>query len=112
MVIREIAVDLAEELDDLAAELAQQARRDDPGHAVAAVDRDAHGPRDLRVADNAIDIGIQHLRARFPPGKRSGQRARLDAFAYPLDFVARERVACDNHLEPVVRSEEHTSELQ
>src|SRR5207248_11001201 len=61
MVVREAAVDLAVELGDLAAEAPVEARRQHPGDAVAAVDRDLHRACELHVADDALDVGIEHI---------------------------------------------------
>ena len=62
MMVREVAVDVAEELDDVAAEAPIQLGRERAGDAVAAIDGDAHRPRELDVAGDAVEV----RRARCP----------------------------------------------
>src|SRR5204863_415889 len=61
MVVREAPVDFAVELGDLAAEPPVEARGEHPGDAVAAVDGDLHRACELHVADDALDVGIEHI---------------------------------------------------
>ena len=57
MVIRERAIDVAEQLDHFGAHAAIQVARKRTGHAVAAVDRDLDRARQLDVADDALEAG-------------------------------------------------------
>ena len=84
MVVREVAVHLAEELDHLAAQPAEERRREGARRAVAAIDRDRHGARELHVGGDAVQVGIRDvLRSdasafRLDPRLRGGD---LDQFA-------------------------------
>ncbi len=99
--VGEVAVDLAEQFRDLTAEGAQQLRRGHAGDAVAAVDDDLHGPRQLDVAGDAFDV-LRHyvgvVEAAFAPG----EIARFDASVQGLDVGAGQGGAADDHLQAVV----------
>ena len=64
MMIGEIAVDVAEELDDVAAEAPIELGCERAGDAVAAVDRDAHRTRELDVADDSVDDSADTVEGR------------------------------------------------
>ena len=63
VMVREIAVDFAEQRDDLAAEALEQFRGNRAGHAVAAIHDDLHRAGQLDVADDFLDVGWQNIRA-------------------------------------------------
>ena len=101
-VVREAPVRLAEELDHLAAEPAQQLGRVDPGHAVAGVDDHlqasgrAHAPEDGRVV-------VLAGRARLEPARARLEVTALDHPPEGLDLVLAEgRGAGVHHLDAVV----------
>ena len=56
MVVGEVAVDLAEQLDHLAAEGAEDAGRRGAGDAVAGVDHDLHRAGQLDVRHDAVAV--------------------------------------------------------
>jgi hypothetical protein len=101
MVVGERAVHVAEQLLDLAAEAAVELGGEGTGHAVAAIDRDAHLALELHVANDAIEVGLTDLLGAIgaAPG---GQVADLDALAQRQDVVAGERVARQHHFQAVV----------
>ena len=101
MVIREVAVDLREQLDQLATQRLEQTRREFAGHAVAGIDHDLHRTHRLDVADDAVKIdlldivfGVRALTAR--------EVVVDDALIQRLDLVAIDRGAAQDHLEAVV----------
>ena len=101
MVVREAPVDLAVELGDFAAQPSIELRRQHSGNTVAAIDGDLHRPRQSHVASDALNVGVEHIRL----AARSFARlhvAALGAIPKPLDVVAIERVAGDDHLQSVV----------
>ena len=103
VVVREGAVDVAEQFDDVAAERAVQPRRDRAGHAVAAVDGDLHRPRQLHVADDARQVLLDDLGLlQFARLTGALEAAVLDPLAQRLDAVAVQRLAGDHHLQAVV----------
>ncbi|MNS74854.1 hypothetical protein D3C72_1083400 [compost metagenome] len=57
MVVREIAIDFAEQFDDFAAHAAEQVARERAGHAIAAIDGDLDRARQLDVAQDALEVG-------------------------------------------------------
>ena len=87
MVVGEAAVDFAVQLGDFAAQAAIKPRREHASDAVAAVHRDAHRPRELHVAGDALDVRIEDvgLAARALAGL---EIAALDARFQRLDLVA------------------------
>ena len=101
MVIRERAVDLAEKLGHLATETAEQRGRERAGDTIAAVDRDLHRARERDVSGDAVEVRGGDVRAAIAAGA-GFERTGLDARLERLDVAARERVARDDHLEPVV----------
>src|SRR5450759_1763215 len=101
VVIGESAVHLAEEFGHLAAETAIQLRRVRTGDTVAAVDGDFHRPRELHVTGDACEvIGVDVGSAVTAIARRNVPA--FDALPQSLDCVARERVARQHDLEPVV----------
>src|SRR6185437_12951259 len=56
MMIRKAPVDVAEEQGDVAAEPPVEVGRECAGNAVAAIDGDAHRPREMNVAGDAIEV--------------------------------------------------------
>src|SRR5436190_10240732 len=101
MMVREASIDFAVELRHLAPEAAVKPRRQHAGDAVAAIDGDAHRPRELDVADDALDVRIEHVALALLAGPRL-EIACLDTRAKPLYFIAVERGAGDHHLQAVV----------
>ena len=103
MVVGERAVDLAEQLGDLAAERAVQRWRHAAGHAVAAVDGDLHRPGKLHVAADAFQVGSGDI-GLFERAGDGGpnQIAALDALAQLLQALAVQRLAAQHHLQAVV----------
>jgi hypothetical protein len=101
VVVGEVAVHLAEQLDHLAAQAAEEFGGDAAGDAVAAIDDDLHRPRQLHVADDALDVVGAHIRRAQRAGA-VGEIVLGDASAQALDHVAVERLAAEHHLEAVV----------
>ncbi len=103
VVVREGAIDVAEQFDDVAAERAVQPRRDRATDAIAAVDRDLHRPGQLHVADDTRQVLLDHL--GLPQLARligALEAAVLDPLAQRLDPIAVQRLAGDHHLQAVV----------
>src|SRR5260221_142470 len=82
------AVDLAVELQHLAAQAPVEFARGGAGDAVAAVDCDFHGTREAHIGGDAIEVGLAALGAAVPPGA-PGELARFDPRAQPLHILAR-----------------------
>jgi len=101
MVIGKRPVDVAIHFRDLATEPAKEQRRERAGNAVAAVDGDPHPARDANVADDPVEVGGGDVVRPVRAGSRA-QRARFDARLQRPDLIARQRLAVDDHLEPVV----------
>ena len=109
MVIGEVAVDVAVELDDVVAKRLEQPRRDISRDTVAAIDDDlpglvAEGGRDL-FADPP-DVVLDHLRApqtALPETALSRvEIVLLDPASEILDRIAVQRLAGDHDLQSVV----------
>jgi hypothetical protein len=101
MMVREVAVDTAVQLDHLAAEGPQDARGGGAGDAVARVDHDLHRTRELAVARDAVRVFGEDVHLRGAPraghvGLGFHQPAQL------LDVLAVDRAAGQHHLEAVV----------
>ncbi len=101
VVVREVAVDRAVQVDDLAAQRLQDARGAGAGDAVAAVDHDLHRPREPAVADDAGAVLGRDVHARGA-ALRLDIVLGLDARAQLLDVVAVDGAAGQHHLEAVV----------
>ena len=106
MVVGEVAIDLAEELDHLAAEAPIELGGEGSGHAVAAVDRDLHRPGELHVPGDPAEIGLAQVGRAGGTG-RDPRQASLEAIGDDAvierpDGVAVERLARDHHLQAVV----------
>ncbi len=99
--VREVAVDVAEERGDRAAEAPEELRGVRAGDAVAAVDRDRHRPGEADVPDDALEVGGRDV-VRAVGAGAAGEVAGFDPRAQRLDVGARQRLAGDDHLEPVV----------
>ena len=102
VVVGEITVDLAEQLDDLAADGAQYLRRAGPGHTVARIDHDAHGPRQAYVGDDAIGIGLIHRHRQHAATALQLPVFVLHHAAQALNFFAVNSASVHHHLETVV----------
>ncbi len=105
MMIREMAVDLAEQFTHRAAKRPEQRRRHGTGHAVAAIDGHVHRPRKLHVGDDALEVARHEIhRAVAAPalGRHRAQFSRLDAASQRLDRLAMQRIAGNDHLQAVV----------
>ena len=103
MVVREIAIDVAEQFDDLAAHAAEQVAREGAGHAIAAVDGDLDRARQLDVAQDALQVGGADIMGGV--ASRRGTGAAIvgdDAVVQRLDRFAVDRFAGQHHLEAVV----------
>ena len=101
MMIRKVAVDLAEKLGYRAAEAAKQGRCERAGHAVAAIDSDLERTRELDVAGDAIEVRRRDVGGAI--GSRAAtQVAALDARLQGGNRIARQRLAGDHHLEAVI----------
>ncbi len=101
VMVGEIAVDFAEQRDDLAAEAREQFRCDRAGDAVAAVHDDLQRPGELDVADDLFNVGgldVGHAALALAVLQVAG----LDAPLQILDRVERQRRAADHHLQAVV----------
>ena len=101
MVMREVAIDFAEKLGHVATEPTKQRWCERAGDAVAAVDRYLHRARERDIARDAVEVRGGDVPAAVAPGAGT-ERTGFDAHLQSLDVVARECVAGDHHLEPVV----------
>ena len=101
MVVGEGTIDFAEQFFDAAAQFAVKLRRGGAGNAVAAIDGDAHGPRQFDRADDAFKIGA----ADIVPVVAAAAGCEFvvdDALAQRLDRLARQRVTGEHHFQTVV----------
>src|SRR5690606_7714694 len=104
VVIGEVAVDVAEQRVDFTAERAEQALRQDAAHAVAAVQRHAHGALQLEITGHASDVvpydihgfALARHGGRFTAGQFHHEGLQV------LDIVAVQCAAGHHHLEAVV----------
>ena len=101
MVIGKAPVDFAVELEYLAAQASVELAGGGAGDAVAAVDRDLHGPRKPHIRHDPLQIGFANVGAAMTPGTPR-ELAGYDAPAQPLHVLARERRSREHHLQPVV----------
>ena len=101
VVVREIAVDFAEQRHDLATEALEQFRGDRTGDAVAAIHDDFHRPRQLDIADDLVDIGGADVGAA-PLTLAVLEVAGFGAPLQVLDGVEGQRRAADDHFQAVV----------
>ena len=101
MMVRELAVHVAKEFGDLAAQRAEQLRRHRPRHAVAAVDDDAHRAREAHIRSDARQIRGQHV-GGFPRARAVGEIAVRNALAQRLNMLAKQRLPGDDHFQAVV----------
>ena len=101
VMVGEAAVDVAVELDDLAAEPAIEFPRGRAGDAVAAIDRDLHRAREARIRNDAQQVGLAHIGTAVPP-RSAGEIPFFDAAPQALDVFAGERDAVEHHLQAVV----------
>ncbi|EXI69840.1 MAG: hypothetical protein AW08_00333 [Candidatus Accumulibacter adjunctus] len=101
MVVREAAVDGAEQFDEFATEGPEELRRDATGDAVAAVDGDLHRPCQADVAADPRQVRRLHVGAAGLAGTVL-QAIGVDALPDALDRLAGQRLAGDDHLQSVV----------
>src|SRR4029079_672624 len=99
--VGEGAIHFAIQLRYLAAKAPIELRSEHAGDAVAAIHGDAHRPRELHVAHDAVDVRVEDVRlaALALP---AFQVVLLDPAAQALDVVAVTRLARHDHLEAVV----------
>ncbi|MCY1519386.1 hypothetical protein D9M68_541360 [compost metagenome] len=103
VVVGEGAVHVAEQLSNLAAQGAEQRGRHGAGHAVAAVDSDLHGPRQLDARGHARDVGGHQVQLAARAGARRGGRGRaVHGGGQRLHVIAVEGAPTHHHLEAVV----------
>jgi hypothetical protein len=101
MVIREGAVDFAEQFDQFAAQRAKQFRGDAAGDAVAAVDDDLHRPRQRDVSGDAAKVRRAHVGAAALPGTVV-QGTAVNPLPDTLNRCAGQGLAADDHFQAVV----------
>ena len=70
VMIGESAVDIAEQLDDLAAQATIELRGHRTGNTIAAVDRDLHRPGELDVSRDRIQIRRDDIDTAALPAPR------------------------------------------
>ena len=102
MVVGEIAVHCAKELNDLAADSPQNARRRGPGYTVARIDHDFERPVQTNIADDAGAVSGQHIVLAAPTAVLQHPAGALHHLAQGLDFGAINRLAGQHHFETVV----------
>ncbi|MNW17874.1 hypothetical protein D3C71_2172130 [compost metagenome] len=61
MVVREMAVDIAKQLDDLAAKPPEQVADEGASHAVTGVQGDFHRTGQLDVADDTVEVLLSDI---------------------------------------------------
>ena len=101
MMVRKPAVDLAEQFAHRAPHAAVQFGGERPWNSVAAVDDDSHRPRQLHIAENALQIALAniHLAVSAVAGC---EYFAFDALPQLLDGLTGKRLAGDHHLQSVV----------
>ena len=102
VVVGKLPINLAEQLNDLAAQGAKDTGRRRTGHAVATVNHDFHGPRQAHIANDAVavwfdDVHQAHLTARFEDPAFIGHGG-----AQSLDVLAIDGAPGQDHFETVV----------
>ena len=103
MVVGEGAVDFAEQLHHLAADVAQHLRRDHARDPVAAVDHHLERARQGHIVGDFAPVGGQHLAPPQPAGARAiGGIVRDDPLFERLYRLAEQGVAGEHHLQAVV----------
>ena len=90
VVIGEVSVDVAVELDHLAAQFAQKLRCNAAGHAVAAVDHHLQGVDHLDIAKYAVDVAAGNVRLAAEAAFALAQGALVDARLQLGDGVPRQ----------------------
>ncbi len=101
MVVGEVAVDFAEQRDDVAAQRFDQLRSDHAGGAVAAVDHHLQALGQFHVGDDLLEVAIKDLDL-FHAAFAAGQVVALQTRQQGLDLLVGESVAGDDDLETVV----------
>ena len=99
--VGEMAVNLAEEFFDFAAELAVEPFGECTGGTVAAIHGNFHGPCKLDVGGDAFDVFGHDVVAALG-ALACKQFAFFDAQAQALDGFIRQGLVGDDHLEAVV----------
>ena len=102
VVVGEMAVDIAEEFDHLAAQGPKNGRGRGTGHAIARIDHDFQGAGQSDVPHDAVAVRGLHVGAGLLPPRAQVPIFGLDDAAQALDFVAMNGSAIEHHLEPVV----------
>ena len=102
MVIRKVAVHFAEEFNHLATQGAENTGRGGTGHAVARVNHDLHGARQMNVADNALAVIIRHVHRAHAAARLQYPGFVLHHLAQGRNFVAINGAATHDHFEAVV----------
>ncbi|MNT39027.1 hypothetical protein D3C72_1752430 [compost metagenome] len=101
VVVREIAVHVAEQLSHLAAQATEQVTHEGAGHAVAGIQGNLHRTGQLDVADDAVEVLLAHIDLLVGAGT-AAELAGFDPLAQRLDLLAIDRLAGQHHLETVV----------
>ena len=103
VVVRKIAIDLAEKLGHLAAQRAKNGWRRRAGNAVTGINHDLHRPRQFDARDNAVAVVFLDIDGLNASGLR-GQLPRLIGHHLfkRLNVVAINRAASQHHFEAVV----------
>jgi len=99
--IGKVAVHLAKQFLDLAAQGAEQLGSERAGHAVAAIDGDFQRAHRLHVGGDARDVFVGDVIGTVSAAAL-GEIAGFDAHAQRLDRLAGECLAAQYHLETVV----------
>ena len=102
VVVGKLPIDLAEQLDNLAAQGAKNPRRRSTRHAIATVDHDFHGPRQTHIPKNAIAVRLEdvhqaHLAARLEGPAFIGHDATQGLDVFTIDGAPSQ-----HHFETVV----------
>ncbi|MOA04056.1 hypothetical protein D3C78_1235890 [compost metagenome] len=101
VVVGEVAIHLAEQWDDFAAQGFDQLRRDNAGSAVAAVHHHLELFRQLHVSDDLLEVALEDLDL-FHTAFATGQVVGFQASQQGLDLFVGQGIASDHDLETVV----------
>ena len=102
VVVGEVAVHLAEQLNHVAAQSAKDVRRSSTSNAVAAIDHHFHGAAQAHIAHDARHIGGGHVHLLETATRFERPALSLHDEAQALNFVTINGAAPEDHLETVV----------
>ena len=102
VVVREMSIDLAEQLNHLAAKRSKQSWRRGSRDAVARVNDDFHGTGKFNVRRDARQVGWQHIHAFHAAARLQVPAFSFHHVAQGLNLITINRAATQHHFEAVV----------